>query len=344
MTMVNKTLRAALFVSIVQAAPAAAAFQAAPPPGRAPTPLDAVRAVDARVTAVGHRLAVGSVALCANRAWLPGIALHHLAQYGPDERTELTRASGLGPRPAVLAVAADGGAAQAGLRADDEILALDGRAMPIAPLPARPDFAPVEAALDALDEAFADGAAAVEVLRAGRTLSLTIRAERGCASRFLVVPSAQRSARADGRHVRVTGAMGEFARSDNDLAALLAHELAHNILEHRVRLDAAGVRRGFLRNFGRSARAFRIVEDEADRLSIYMLDRAGFDPGQAMSFWERFSQAGLNFIGSTTHGSWRTRLAAMREEVEAIRRARASGGTAVPPFMAGRMPPPDSQR
>ena len=47
---------------------------------------------------------------------------------------------------------------------------------------------------------------------------------------------------------------------------------------HRVRLDAARVSRGFLGNFGRNARLIRETEVEADRLSVYLLERAGYDP------------------------------------------------------------------
>ena len=61
------------------------------------------------------------------------------------------------------------------------------------------------------------------------------------------------------------------------------------------------MQRGFLGNFGRNARRIRETEVEADRLSVYLLDRAGYDPDAAVRFWSRFGRRGLNFLGSPTH-------------------------------------------
>src|SRR3546814_2491582 len=76
------------------------------------------------------------------------------------------------------------------------------------------------------------------------------------------------------------------------LAAAVAHELAHNILRHRERLDAADVARGLFKGFGRSARLFRQTEIEADRLSAWPMRGAGYDPPAAVRFWGRFGTRG----------------------------------------------------
>src|SRR3546814_17247433 len=60
----------------------------------------------------------------------------------------------------------------------------------------------------------------------------------------------------------------DFSPDDAELAAAIAHELAHNILRHRARLDAAGVDRGLAKQFGRNARMFKQTEIEADRPSV----------------------------------------------------------------------------
>ena len=139
------------------------------------------------------------------------------------------------------------------------------------------------------------------------------------------------NAEADGRYVQVTTALAQYVADDAELAAVLAHEFAHNILGHRVRLDAARVSRGFFGNFGRNAARIRETEIEADRFSIYLLDRAGYDPEAAVRFWTRFGQHGLNFLGSPTHPNWRSRIALFETEIAAIRRARAEGREPVPP-------------
>jgi Zn-dependent protease with chaperone function len=302
--------------------------------GQAPDQsLLAMRALDQKVADIGHRLAVASRDLCAERQWLPGLALHDLSQYGAAFRPAAIRAFGLDAGPAVLALAAGGPAARAGLRLDDILLSLDGRPLPRAAMRRDGSFEQMELILQSLEAAFADGRAEVEVRRGGGRLTLTVEGEEGCASRFQLIPSRRLNARADGRYVQVTTAIADYVADDSELAAVLAHEFAHNVARHRVRLDEARVSRGFLGNFGRNARRIRETEVEADRLSVYLMERAGYDPEAAVRFWSRFGPRGLNFLGSPTHPNWRNRIRLFEAEIAAIRRARAAGAAPTPDFL-----------
>jgi hypothetical protein len=307
---------------------------ASPPPHEAAqASLVAMRALDERVATIGHRLAAASLPLCAERTWLPGFALHDLSQYGAELRPAAIRAFGLDAGPAVLALAAGGPAERAGLRADDILLALDGRPPPRGAPGRGGSFEQMERILAALDEAFADGRATIEVRRGGARIAIAVQAEQGCATRFQLVPGRSLNARADGRYVQLSTAIAQYVADDGELAAVLAHEFAHNVLGHRVRLDEARVRRGFLGNFGRNARRIRETEVEADRLSVYLMERAGYDPQAAARFWARFGRRGLNFLGSPTHPNWRLRVQSFETEIAAIRRARAAGQEPVPAFV-----------
>jgi hypothetical protein len=292
-----------------------------------------MRALDQRVATIGHRLAVAGLGLCADRAWLPGMAVHDLSQYGAEFRPAAIRAFGLDAGPGVLALAAGGPAEQAGLRVDDILLAFDGRPPPAGTPGRAGSFESMERILAALDEAFADGRATIEVRRGGAPLAIAVAAEQGCATRFQLVPGRSLNARADGRYVQLSIAIAQYVADDSELAAVLAHEFAHNVLGHRVRLDAAGVRRGFLGNFGGNARRIRETEIEADRLSVYLMERAGYDPQAAVRFWSRFGRRGLNFLGSPTHPNWRSRIRLFETEIAAIRQARAAGHVPVPGFV-----------
>ena len=315
-----------IVLAILGAAPAAArqATEAA---------LTGLRALDRRVATIGHRLATGNRAFCAERQWLAGIALHDLTQYGADFRPAAIRAFGLDAGPAVLAVAAGSPAERDGLRQDDGILAIDGAPPPRGEPGPNGNFELMERILDQLERALADGAATFAVRRGDAPVTVAVRAEQGCATRFQLIPSPRLNAYADGRYVQVTTAIGDYVAADDELAAVLAHEFAHNLLRHRARLDAAGVSRGFLSNFGRNARLIRETEAEADRLSIHLLEHAGYDPAAAVRLWSRFGRRGLNIFGSPTHGNWRTRVGAMEAEIAALRRARAAGEEAIPPFI-----------
>jgi hypothetical protein len=270
--------------------------------------------------------------LCSVHENLPGFAVHDLSQYGASFRPAAIRAFGLDAGPAILALVPGSPAERAGLRLDDVLISVDGRPLPHGDPGRERSFDRMAQILDLIDAAFADGSAEIEIRRAGAPLSLHVGTETGCASRFQLIPSGRMNAEADGRYVQVTTALAAYVADDAELAAVLAHEFAHNILGHRVRLDAAHVSRGFLANFGRNAAHIRDTEIEADRYSVYLLDRAGYDPEAAVRFWNRFGQRGLNFLGSPTHPNWRSRIASFETEIAAIRRARAEGRDPVPPF------------
>ena len=124
-----------------------------------------------------------------------------------------------------------------------------------------------------------------------------------------------------------------------DRAAAVAHELAHNILGHRARLDAAGVDRGLLQQFGRNARLFKQTEIEADRLSPWLMANAGYDPRAAVRFWTAFGQrAGRPLLQAGTHPRWQDRAASIEREVRAIDAQRAAAQPLAPPLIGA--PPP----
>ena len=140
--------------------------------------------------------------------------------------------------PAVLAVAAGGPAERAGLRRDDTLMRLDGESVPVGPGADGP-FADGTDLLDAIERAFADGGAPDRGQARGVPMTFHVQAEPGCATRFQVIPSSDLNA-ADGRYVKVTTSMAYYLSDDQELAALLAHEFAHNMLRHRARLDSRG--------------------------------------------------------------------------------------------------------
>ena len=291
--------------------------------GSSESPGDSLRQLDERVLALGYRLAVAGRELCEARQWHPGFAVHDLSQYAGSVRENLATL-GLLDGPGVLALVPGGPAAAAGLLRDDVLLAADGQPLPRAPQGVENSFAPTERIIEALEQAFSDGHARFAVRRRGIDRQIDVPAALGCATRFQVVPSTRLNAYADGRYVQLTSAIAAFAADDDELAALIAHELAHNILRHRVRLNEAGIDRGLLQQFGRNARLTRETEREADRFSVYLLARAGFDSRAAIRFWARRAPPGaLLFAG--THPRRRDRIAAVEAEAAEVERLRRAG-------------------
>jgi predicted Zn-dependent protease len=160
-----------------------------------------------------------------------------------------------------------------------------------------------------------------------------------CRSLFQIAPGAALEGEADGDYVQVSSAMAALAGNDDELAALLAHELAHNILGHRGRLDALHVNRGLFASFGRNARLIRATEQEADRLAVHLLARAGYDPIKALDFWVRVRAAAPGSEADPTHPSWPERLKAIRAEVRRIEEAGTpAGDVPLPADLAAALP------
>jgi predicted Zn-dependent protease len=183
-----------------------------------------------------------------------------------------------------------------------------------------------------LTAAFEDGVARVGVLRGDARMTLTVQGERGCATVFQGAPRQSRNATADGVTVNVNVGLIDYVRDDDELAAVMAHEFAHNILRHRDRLNAAHVSRGVL-GVGRDNDAIRQTEIEADRLGVYLMERAGYDPAAAVRFWSRYGPHPLNFLRSRDHPAWQERVRLMEAEIAKIRAAHAAGRTPVPDFV-----------
>lgn len=306
----------------------------APANAQAGAALQSLRALDARVATVGHRLATANAPICGERRWHPGLLIHHRSLYARLDRAALEAAFGLKEDPAVLAVAAGGAADRAGLRPDDVILSVDGAPLPRPGAEVEKSYAPTERIIAAIEAAFADGIGSLVVLRGGSRMKVAVIADQGCASRFQLVPSARQAAKADGTYVQLTSAFVEYTRDEDELAAVVAHEMAHNILRHRIRLNAAGVDRGWRASFGRNGRLFRQVEMEADRLAVHLMERAGYDPTGAVRLWTR-QGAQDNSLIEGTHPAWATRIKAMEAEIAVIAAAKARGEQAPVPLVAG---------
>lgn len=145
-----------------------------------------------------------------------------------------------------------------------------------------------------------------------------------------------------GKIVVFTGIL-PVARSEAGLATVMGHEMAHAVARHGSQrlfqqqamntlmqgvqvsfadmsyenqrwvmgLMGAGARYGFLMPWGRDH------ESEADHLGLLYMARAGYDPREAIGFWERMEEAsagrGAPAEFMSTHPSHGTRVTQLRE-------------------------------
>lgn len=253
-----------------------------------------LRSDDARVARIAYRLALAGTAHCPILVPLTGLSFHHLREYEPADRPAYIKAYALDRGIGVLGVVRGSPAAQAGLRGGDVIVRINGEPIRFAPRAGAPEPAAawrgaIEAGEDQLEDALRAGPARLTLLRdATRTVSINLASRPGCPARVRLARSGQNNAFATRRHVIVTTATLNFTISDDELAAVLAHELAHVILGHPERLEREGVAKGLLRGIGRNAARIRATEEEADRLGLRLAWAAGYDAAAALPFWRRF--------------------------------------------------------
>lgn len=306
-------MRSLILLALLWAAPIGAV-----PVAELRASLGALRVQDARVAAIGDRLAIANAGLCRDRIARAGLMLHHLGQYEPPFRAAAMAEFGLGDGPSILTVVPGGTADRAGIRPDDRLIAIDGGTIAPVPMTSEADRGP-EAANAVLMRSLDDGTVTLTIERSGQRRDVTITPPEGCVSTFQVRPAAAYAAQAAGGIVEVTTALVDYAADDAELAAVLSHELAHNILDHRARLKAEGVPGGFFRRFGANAKRVRETEIEADRLCVTLLAAAGYDPAAAPRFWRRFGRDhGHGIFADATHPGWRERARRLEELIAAL--------------------------
>lgn len=211
-------------------------------------------------------------------------------------------------------------AAAAGVRQGDSLVSINGAAVSAA-LPgatAPPSTAErdrVEAQLERLPQA---APLTLGVKRGVQEQTLVVTPVPACRSAFEVLLGAGNDSAADGAIIQIDAGLLD-SLSDDELAVVLAHELSHNILRHRARLEAAGAHWGILAEIGKNGRLMGQAEIEADRLSVYLLANAHYDPFSAGRFW-RGAGRKLDFgiLRSRIYLSWKDRASLLDREAATL--------------------------
>ncbi|RDC61218.1 hypothetical protein HME9302_02437 [Alteripontixanthobacter maritimus] len=267
---------------------------------------------NAALQTFGYRLAKANAPFCSRAITSIGILLHDRAAYDrPDiARRMFHAASDIG----VQAVAGGSAAARASIPVNAAILAVDG--VP-PPEPQTPLWRRLTAMHDAIDASLmADGSVAItwttDTGASGASIT-TLTGDPVCRTRFEIHPKTDRAS-ADGERVIFGTEFAGFDYAPHEFAAAIAHELAHNILAHRARLNATE----------RTSAAIRVTEREADLLSPWLLANAGYPPRAAEAFMRRWGpDHGGGLFRKRTHDSWQDRAAAIGREMALIESAQA---------------------
>lgn len=199
------------------------------------------------------------------------------------------------------------------------------------------------------------GPAVEQVLRVGRRIAAASGLDADW--RFAVIDDDQQNAFAlPGGKVAVYTGLLEVTQSDAGLAVVLGHEIGHVVARHGAERMSQGLAAqlggtalsialgggpntqavmaayglgaeyGVLRPFGRGQEA------EADEIGLIVMARAGYDPREAIPFWERMERSSGSrgrppeFL--STHPSHGTRIELIREKLPEALRYYQGGGRA----------------
>jgi hypothetical protein len=294
--------------------------------------LAALTDLDQRVARVAWHLSEANAGLCPVVRRSAGWALHSARQYSLALRPHAVGRFGLrDDLPGVLAAPLGSPSAAAGLQTGDLLLAAGGVPLRAGASGGAASYGGLEANLRVVDAALADGPATFTIERGSEILDVTVQPRRACGYEVQLNPSDELNARADGRRLFISTALAGFAENDDELAIILGHELAHHVLRHRHWNDAGGAARQTNEDAAAAEGGEGNAEQQADRVGLYLMARAGFDPAVAAPFWRRFGESNWRVrfpqIGHASAGSRARALEAVQREIEAKRRA---GGELLP--------------
>ena len=272
---------------------------------------------DTRLQSIGWKLTRANAEFCTAAPLAAGLLLQDAMNF--REGDKVRSALGHDGPIAVGAVAAGSPAELAGLAIGDEIVMLGGAAMAAMPAVAPGNYRRLSELQDRVDTALSRTGRIVLAIRhapGDPPQRIELRGEPACPSRFELSSAIEVGAAEGTRVIIHPDALREA--SEPGLAVIVAHELAHNLLRHRVRLNRAG----------RTAAHVRATEREADRLAVWLLANAGYEPENTAAFMRRFGRnTDPGIFGDRTHDNWKVRAGTIDAEIAALRAApRDAGG------------------
>ena len=296
-----------------------------------------------RLYRVQQRISIAAHRDCAGHT-VPAVGIFVLNQatVGSEFRAVAGTALGLGSAAELVDVVPGSPADRAGLRRGDIVRSIGNVRIP-----------ENEAATERVAEMIGGtanwpGGIPFVIERDGQRMALSVEPDTQCAYPVNLTRQDMVNAFADGKQVIITQGLLRFTANDDELALVLAHEYAHNLLRHGeaqrqnattgalvglvfdVLAAAAGVNtQGGFSDIGASAGAGAYSQDfesEADYMGLYIFARAEFDLSRGPNFFRRLGAANPNSIAyATSHPTTVHRVLALEQVAREIEAKRVAG-------------------
>jgi len=327
-----------------------------------------------RVEDVGHALLAAAAPLC-NGPLAPrtGIRFANVYSFSKEYRPAAS-ALGFSDTLVVVGVARGSAAERAGFTAGDRIVAADGGAAPSGPnaiqqLTRILDVRRVPAVnltllhgdTRFLSDDVMDTTGSSKIALAARDAHVSIPADTVCAYNLVALRKDELNAYSDGSNVIVTSAMLRFAADDDELATVLAHEIAHNAMRHiqaqqknatlgglfGAIIDIAAATQGVNTQGEFTKHGIDIgstvfsqdFEREADYVGMYLLARARRSTAKAPNLWRHMAQENPGSIKfATTHPTTAERFVRLAQAAAEIADHGARGEDLMPEMRNGPTP------
>ena len=254
-----------------------------------------------RLERVSAPLRLANATLCKKTFRDPGFSTHVLEDYPETLRDVAKEALGLDEGGIYVRRVRPGSpAASADIEAGDSILSLNGQ------------FVPGGTTMKRFYSALSRGAFGGVKTRlklltpSGSEYETTLRSETACDFETHVFYSRDINGHTDGQDVFITSELMRFVGDDNNLALIVAHEMAHAIAGHIDEISSAE------------------LELDADRMALVMMENAGYDIQSAIDYWTDASHPHRDLQdNSDSHPSITARFENFKKELARIEKMRA---------------------
>ncbi|MCF8163687.1 MAG: M48 family metalloprotease [Sulfuritalea sp.] len=243
-------------------------------------------------------LIIKNAVLCRTQARpLLGFTAKNQYSYPPELSVAARQSLGLDERLQVMQILDGSGAMRAGLKRGDILQTIQDITIPTGPQ-AEPEAArmlsPILKNLTEIN---------ITVIRQNQPITVNVPLTLACAFAIDVGNTQNVNAYADGRRILLTRGLLDWLSTDEDVAVIIAREIAHNVLQHAKQLQQMATLSIVIDNLllfkpdqvaANSSNGIKItpekMDQDADRLALFMLARAGYDLASFTRVMQKLAQ------------------------------------------------------